>query len=182
MKRLHLFRFVPLLVASALGATISDALALGGDHPIDRPVVGSTNWPGGLEALVNSTNRIHGFFVNQEDTFFYRGDAPSLSAFLHQYARLDGVTNLCLIQHTGIGEAKSPWATNGVPCDWKLYACPKSWLEIAKLSLAGTNSTETLQRAAKMPGYVVEVHLWTGGRISLDELEIPKKIEVRTER
>jgi hypothetical protein len=159
-----------------------NAFALGADHPNDRPVTASTNWPAGLEELVNSTNRVHGFFVNQEDVFFYSGDAAALTAFLRDYARLEGVTDKCLIQHSGVGEAKSPWAKAGQPCDWKLDACPKGWRNIATLSKGGTNSVEALQEAAKEPGYVVEVHLWTGGRIALDQVDVPKNVEVKMEQ
>jgi hypothetical protein len=97
---------------------------------------------------------------------------------LQGYSQLEGVTSRRLILHQGIGEAKSPWETTGRACDWKLYACPKGWQNIGVLSKPGTNSVEALQKAAREPGYVVEVHFWTGGRIPLDQVVIPKNVDL----
>ncbi len=158
------------------------AFALGSDYPNDRPVNGSTNWPKGLERLVNTTNRMHGFFVNAEDVFLFSRSASSLTAFLRQYSQLEGVESRRLILHPGIGAAKSPWEKTGRTCDWKLYACPKGWHNLAALPRQSTNSVEVLQKAAQQAGYVVEVHIWTGGRIALDQLDIPKNVVVQKER
>jgi hypothetical protein len=161
--------------------TASDAFALGSDYPADRPVTGSTNWPAGMSTLVNSTNRVWGFFVNAEDIFFFSGGAPQLTSFLRDYARLEGVETHRLVIHDGAGEAKSPWEKTGRSCDWKLYLCPKGWHNVGVLLKQRTNSVEVLQRAAKEPGYVAEVHFWTGGRINLDKLDIPKNVAVQKE-
>jgi hypothetical protein len=59
---------------------------------------------------------------------------------------------------------------------------PKGWLNLAELSKQGTNSVETLQKAAKEPGDVVEMHFWTGGRIALDQVDIPKNVVVQKEQ
>jgi hypothetical protein len=134
-----------------------------------------------LERLVKATNRVHGFFVNAEDIFFYSGSASGLTAFLLDYSKLEGVERRRLILHEGIGEAKSPWEKTGRVCDWKLYACPKGWHNISVLSKQGTNSVQALQKAAAEPGYIVEVHFWTGGRIALDEVEVPKGVVVLKE-
>jgi hypothetical protein len=178
----HSLRLARLLILSTLLIATRNTFALGADHPNDQPIIGLTHWPAGLEKLVNVTNRVHGFFVNQEDTFFYSGDTAALSAFLADYAKLDGVVAKRLIQHEGVGEAKSPWAKEGRPCDWKLYVCPKSWHNLAELSKGGTNSVEVLQIAAKEAGYIVEVHVWIGGRLALDQVEIPKTVEVTKPR
>jgi hypothetical protein len=172
-------RIFQILLAWVLLAAARDAFSLGADHPNDQPVVGLATWPKGLEQMVNATNRIHGFFVNQEDVFFYSGSAAQLTKFLGEFAKLEGVVETRLLLHDGAGEAKSPWAKEGRPCDWKLTACPKGWRNLATLSRQGTNSVEALQKAAKEPGYVVEVHFWTGGRIALDQVDVPKNIEVK---
>ena len=91
-----------------------------------------------------------------------------MTAFLDGYSQLKGVESWRLILHDGIGEAKSPWAKTGRACDWKLYACLKGWHNIGVLLKQGTNSVEVIQKAGKEPGYVVEVHFWTGGRIALE--------------
>jgi hypothetical protein len=175
-------QFVWAIITWALIITTRSAFGLGSDYPNERPVTASTNWPKGLDKLVNSTNRVHGFFVNQEDMFFFSGNASDLTAFLRDYAQLDGVVSRRLILHDGVGEAKSPWDKAGRPCDWKLYVCPKGWHNIGVLSRQGTNSVEVLRKAAHEPGYVSEVHFWTGGRIAKDQVEIPKNVEVKKEK
>jgi len=175
-------RWIWTVVACVLIVVAQDVFALGSDYPGDRPVTGSTNWPTGMNKLVNATNRVHGYFVNAEDIFFYAGGAAEFTAFLQEYSRLEGIESRCLILHDGIGEAKSPWEKSGRPCDWKVYACPKGWHNIAVLSKQGTNSVEVLQMAAREPGYILEVHFWSGGRISLEQLDIPKNVEVKKER
>jgi hypothetical protein len=170
------------VIGCALLMASRDASALGSDYPNDRPVTGSTNWPKGMDRLVNATNRVHGYFVNAEDILFFSGSAAGLTAFLQDYSRLEGVLSRRLVLHDGLGEAKSPWAKTGRPCDWKLYACPKGWYNAAVLLKQGTNSVEAVQRAAKEPGYLVEVHFWTGGRIALGQIDIPKNVVVQKER
>ena len=162
----------------ALLVATREAFALGADHPNNRPVTGSTNWPKGLDLLINSTNRVHGYFVNAEDIFFFGGSASQLSAFLQKYSELDGVARRRLILHEGTGEAKSPWGKAGRPCDWKMYMCPMGWHKAGVLLQQGTNSIPEIQQAAKEPGYVVEIHFWTGGRIKLGQVAIPKNVVV----
>lgn len=159
-----------------------DAFALGSDYPADRPVNGSTNWPAGVNTLINVTNRIWGFFLNAEDAFFFSGRAAQLTAFLRNYSRVEGIEGHRLVLHDGVGEAKSPWEKTGRPCDWKLDMCPKWWRNPDLLLKQRTNSVRTLHQAAKELGYVVEVHFWTGGRIALNEIDIPKNVVVQKER
>ena len=174
-------RFVWALVTCASIIATRSAFAVGYDYANDRPVTGSTNWPKGLDKLINSTNRVHGFFVNQEDIFFFSGGATELTAFLQGYSQIEGIEDRRMILHDGIGKAKSPWNKTGRPCDWKLYVCPKGWHNIRELSKQGTNSVEVLRKAAKEPGYISEVHFWTGGSIALDQVEVPKDVEIKKE-
>jgi len=159
-------------------AIAAQAFGLGADYPNCEPVGGSSAWPQGLKELVNTTNRVHGFFVNAEDIFFFSGSATNLGNFLSDYAKLQGIEKHRLVLHEGAGEAKSPWSTNSKSCDWKLYACPKSWLVAGKMSLARTNSTEAIQQAAKDTNFVSEVHFWMGGKISFDQVAVPKNVEL----
>src|SRR6516164_11184447 len=117
-----------ILLLSCVGA-----LALGSDYPAGTPVFGPTNWPKGLETLINATNRVWGYWVNQEDVFFYSGNASDLTVFLQDCSRIEGIENRRLILHSSIGEAKSPWEKAGRPCDWRLYVCPKGWHNLAVL-------------------------------------------------
>lgn len=174
-------RWIWTIIAGALLLGVRDCSALGADHPNDRPVTGSTNWPAGLKKLVNTTNRVHGFFVNAEDVFFFTGTASEFTTFLQAYSQLEDVEPRRLILHDGRGEAKSPWEKSGRPCDWKLNVCPKGWRNVGTLSKQGTNSVAMLQQAAREPGYIVEIHFWTGGNIALEHVAIPKNVEVKKE-
>src|SRR5207249_6119341 len=97
------------------------AFGLGADYRNDMPVRSTGHWPAGMTDLVNITNRVHGFFVNDSDVFFFSGSATNFSAFLQDYSKIQGtVDKHRLILHEGLGEAKSPWGKTGKPCDWKL--------------------------------------------------------------
>jgi hypothetical protein len=133
---------------------------LGADHPDGQPVTAS-NWPDGMAGLVNGTNRIHGFFVNDVDVFFFVGTATNFSSFLEDYSKIgSAVDRHRLILHEGDGDAKSPWGKNGRACDWELYGQGNGW------------------KNGIMTNYILEVHFWTGGKIALDQVTIPKNVEV----
>ena len=142
--------------------TVTSVSGLGSDYPNDQPIGGTSAWPVGVKELVNTTNRVHGFFVNAEDFFFFSGRATSFTTFLRDYAKIQDVEKHRLILHEGIGSVKSPWGKESKPCDWKLHAAPAAWLK----------------RDSKAEGFILEVHFWIGGRISLDEIVIPQNVEV----
>src|SRR5688572_14840873 len=112
-----------VLLTLAVLAVPTFAWALGADHRKDP--VRNPKWPAGLEELVNADNRVHGYFVNWEDVFFFRGDTASLNAFLDRYGKLPD-TELRLVLHPGRLRVKSPWdkQPRDVEADWKLYASP----------------------------------------------------------
>jgi hypothetical protein len=161
--------------------TALNAFGLGSEYPKDRPVTGAqiSSWPTGMLELVDSPSRIYGFWVNSEEIFFFSGMATNFSEFLQAYSQIQGVEKHRLILHDGTGKAKSPWQTPGRSCDWKVYGCPKGWHNLG--TLKGTNSVEVIQKAAKEPGYILEVHFWTGGHIALDQVIIPKNVDVKKE-
>jgi hypothetical protein len=173
----HLKRLIEsVLVGCTVIFATWDTHGLGSDYSNDRPVIGSAAWPKGMAQLVNITNRVHGFFVNAEDLFFFSGSASNFTVFLKNYSQTSGIEKHRLILHEGMGEAKSPWEKTGRACDWKLYGCPKGWSNLA--ALKDTNSVEAMQKAAQEPGYVLEVHFWTGGRIGLDQIVVPQNVEI----
>src|SRR5262245_29218443 len=79
-------------------------LALGADHP-RGPVGRASYWPDGLQELANCRGRVHGFFVNAEDFFFYAGETKALNEFLRDYARLKD-TKLEVVLHVGRKRAR----------------------------------------------------------------------------
>jgi hypothetical protein len=169
---------ITAIIAGAIAVTGLKAFCLGGDYPADKPVLGEKccGWPKGVDSLVNISNRTAGFFMNAEDIFFFCGSASDFNRFLGDYSRIQGVEKHCLILHEGVDKAKAPWETNGRPYDWKLFSCPKSWLNLATLSAKGTNSTEVMQQAGHDTNWVLEVHFWTGGKIPMDQLIVPSNV------
>ncbi len=136
-------------------------------------------YPKGFEELVNATNRIAGYDVNAEMVFFFSGTAQDFRSFLDTYSMIPVADEHRLVLHDGLGEARSPWAKTGQPCDWKLYSAPKGWLEAHRLLMQGTNSLAAVQAAAKdHANYVVVVHFWTGGRIPLNQIQIPSNVRI----
>src|SRR5262245_7677026 len=83
MARLFLFALALL----CWGFTTTEAFAFGSDHS-NGPITGNAWWPKGLEALVNRQDRVHGFWVNETDVFFYDGDTPACNQFLDGYGKL----------------------------------------------------------------------------------------------
>jgi hypothetical protein len=148
---------------------------LGSDYFTNR--VDNPFWPQGIAGLVNTTNRVHGFFVNEEDIFFFRGDPTGFEAFLDAYSRIGNVAKHEVVLHEGAGEAKSPWAKTGKPCDWSLYVCPQSWLALPDhVPATGTNSAAVERSVAT--NYVVTVNFWTGGAIPFDRVKVPANVKV----
>lgn len=151
--------FVVLFCASV-------ASGLGGDHK--GPVGGSDKWPAGLKDLANRSDRVHGYFVNWEDVFYFAGKTPALNDFLSKYATLPN-TKLEVVLHPGAKQARSPWDTvdRDINVDWMLYSTP-----FTAVQLTGGKVT---------PGpFVTKLEIWLGGKISLADLKVPKNIEVRS--
>jgi len=149
-----------VVLAGAVAVVGWNVFGLGMDHPNDQPVNNPGSWPEGMQNLVNRTNRVYGFSVNTADDFFFSGTTTNFSSFLEDYSRIGGtVDRHRLILHDGVGEAKSPWSGRG-PCDWELYGQGNGW------------------KNGICTNYILEVHFWTGGKIALDRVAIPKTVEV----
>jgi hypothetical protein len=136
-------------------------------------------YPNGFEDLVNATNRIAGYDVNAEAIFFFSGTPHDFTKFLEAYSHIPVAGEHQLVLHDGVGEARSPWASTGPPCDWKLYCVPKGWLEADRLLRQGTNSVPAVQAAARDTNYVMVVHFWTGGGLALSRVHIPDNVKIK---
>jgi hypothetical protein len=140
------------------------AWALGSDHP-GQPVSSDT-WPAGLADLVNADNRVHGYFVNWEDVFFFKGDTAAFNDFLKKYSQLPD-TSLHVVVHPGRLAVRSPWdkQPRDIAGDWELYASPFT--------------RDEAQAEGVTPGsFVTRIDVWLGGSITLDELRIPGNVSV----
>jgi len=167
--RLAMFSVVLFAAASAFG--------LGSDYSTNA-VPSQQTWPKGMLELVNSTNRVHGFFVNAEDLFFFQGDVAEFNSFLQAYSKIEGIENHELDLHEGVGDAKSPWEKAPRACDWGLYGAPTGWVKLHELSRQGTNSIDDLHAASQVSGYVLKINFWTGGKIAFDQIKVPENVKV----
>ena len=156
---------LPTITNCALTLAGRNVFGLGGEYP-NGQTLSQPAWPAGMKDLVNAKQRIGGMFVDAEDIFFYSGTAPELSAFLDGYAKIQNIERHRLILRRGAGALVSG---NGMPCDWKLQGRP-----------GALRSKSRIGMVLRDPGYVLEVHFWTDGRIARDELVIPENIEVVT--
>ncbi len=162
-KRFSQWRILAVVSALVLSALPKLVFGLGTDHPNDQPVGGSDKWPAGLKELVNRPERVHGYFVNWEDIFFFAGDTDKLAEFLKAYAKLPA-TKLKIVLHPGKPIVTSPWdkQPRDTAADWKLYTTPFTRADLE-------------QAAAKHekldPGqFTTQLDVWTGGQIEFPRL------------
>jgi len=134
------------VLAGAIAFAGRNAFGLGSDYQNGQPA-NNPLWPPGLAGLVNQSNRVHGFFVNAQDIFFFSGAATNFSDSLRAYSKLEGVAAHRLVLHEGAGEAKSPWGSGGQPCDWELFLDSRWGTNIVGHASPGTNSIRALQMA-----------------------------------
>jgi hypothetical protein len=175
MRRLVLHPNVALLVL-VLGAR---AYGLGADHPKDRPVI-LDQAPPGLSDLINQKERVHGYFVNAEDRFFFAGDTAAFNDFIQKYAMIDGMAGHRLTIHKGKGRAKSPWDKGeGRPCDWMMDVALVSWVEGYREVF---KDPEVAASKTQKPKYLAEVHVWAEGNVDLSKVKIPASVNVVREQ
>ena len=171
-----MWKLVTLLVAVSLTISLAARVyGLGSDHAADQPVY-LDKAPPGLNGLINQKTRVHGYFVNQEDRFFFAGDTAAFEAFLKQYAGLDGIAGHRLLVHHGKGVAKSPWDKGkGKPCDWKLDVGLMAWYGDRKEIYMDPKVAES---KAEKPKYMAELHVWEEGNVNLEKVTIPDTVNV----
>jgi hypothetical protein len=154
-----------LAVLTGLLVAASDGFSLGSDHP-KGPVVQNPAWPAGLAELFNRAERVHGFWVNETDVFFYAGDTQAFNQFLEAYAKLPK-TSLRVVIHAGAKNARSPWdkQDRDLPIQWSLTSSIRGGIPNAD---------------HKDGRFYTRVDLWLGSRIRLEELRIPANVEAES--
>lgn len=128
------------------------AFALGGEHGKGDPKrpISSSAWPAGVTELVNRTDRIGGFWINQSDVFYYAGDAAAFNTFLARYAAVKAAPLRLVLQ----GWGGAPWHKElTVRYDWRL-------------SLIGWRTFD------------VQVAFPLDGRIPLKAITVPANVEI----
>lgn len=138
------------------------AWGLGADHGPGPVGPNDGGWPEEFRGIFNRKDRVHGYFVNSGDVFFYAGDTKAFNGFLQQCSRLKD-TDFELTLHSGQAKVRSPWdkQDRDIKADWRLYA----------------------DRRRTTPGkkYIVQVDVWIGGKVSLDELKVPLDFPVKSD-
>jgi hypothetical protein len=154
------------LVALALlgwALTAAEVFALGSDHP-KGPVSGNELWPAGLAEVASHPDRVHGFWVNETDVFFYNGDSKAFNEFMDGYSKLKGAA-LRVVLHPGTKKARSPWdKTDRDPVAWSLTGSSRPLNEFGA------------QKAGSR--YYTRVDVWLGSQVKPEELRIPAHVEV----
>jgi len=149
------------------------AWGLAGAHPNDQPVGGTDAWPRGLKELVNSHERVHGFFVNWEDVFYFAGDTDKLNAFMKSYAQMTPA-RLHVVLHAGTPDLQvkshSDKDPREVKADWKLYCAPFTHEEAIEREKAH-------ESAPPLP-FLVRLEIWSGGQIDVNKLEMPATLSL----
>jgi hypothetical protein len=164
----HLLIFFLLAFLSTSSA--SPIYALGENHEPGKIRENyNMEWPAGLIEIVNSADRVGGYWVNQNDYFFYKGDVKAISKFVAEYGKIPN-TPVSVVLHTG---AKALTGKLGekheTPYNWELHISRRGW-----------GTPRDPRNSEKEPGYVATVHVWLSDAITLKELELPKHVDVRS--
>ncbi len=145
------------------------AFPLAAGHPPGHPVGQNPEWPAGLADLLNSPGRVHGFFINANDFYFYREDTDEFNLFLEQYARLER-TPLTLVLQPGPG--KTDFITpddKEITFDWKVNVYCRGWAREAPPDPTGTAGR-----------YVIVLEVHPGGEVELNKIKVPVNVKLRS--
>ena len=135
-------------------ATVS-TMNMGADHE-DGNLTAQPAWPAGLHKVINKKNRVHGFWVNTTDVFFYRGDSAQLNSMIDALGAIQGV-NRKIVLHAGKGDARSPWGTGKGMANWS----------VTSYCAAGFGKQDSIL-----------IDIWIGEQVELKKLKIPTMFDV----
>lgn len=162
-------RMLALAIAVITLLFCASAFPLAANHPPGVPVGEYPEWPAGLADLLNSPGRVHGYFINSNDFFFYAGDTDEFNQFLEQYARLEK-TPLTLVLQPGPGKTNSLTPDDKeVPFDWNVDLYCRGWSREAPPDPTG-----------KANRYVVVVKVFPVGRLEVSKIKVPLNVKVKS--
>lgn len=147
---------------------VASILGLGANHPKDYRVTDQDGWPKGLAALVNDSSRVHGFFINANDFFFYSGNSEAFNVFMERYAKLTDIP-LVLVLHPGVGRTGGLGEEKNIPCEWAMSIIRRGW---------GADMPKEFEKSPSK--VLVNISLHLGGKVRLDELDVPLNVKVRS--
>lgn len=105
---------------------------------------------------------VHGFWLNEQIVVFYAGDTAQLNRDLPRYLEGQYATRKVVI-HVGTKRAESPWDTKprDTFADWSV------------------NTWDDWEDAVQsVPRMRMQIDIWLGSRIKLEDLRIPEEFEV----
>jgi hypothetical protein len=137
------------IIFVAITAAATDAFALGSDLS---------------KAELSSAGKhcVHGFWVNEQTVLFFAGDANQLNRDLPKYLEGSYASRKVVI-HAGTTRAKSPWdkQARDTLADWSV-----------------NTFDDPADAAQATPRMRLQIDLWLGSKIALDDLRIPDGFEV----
>ncbi len=146
---------LPFLLSFLLAPSL--CLAMGSDHKSGN-LPPHDGWPTGVYDAVNKPNRVHGYWINSSDTFFYKGSNAELQEMTQKLAQAKGA-KAEVILHAGNGVARSPWSQEHIDAaDWSV-------------TISGDGAITRTQDK-------IRVDVWIGGSVTLDDLRFPPEVTV----
>lgn len=174
-----------MFTISVVALSAAQAFPIGMDHgPVGKTSLRADISPA-LRELINRSDRVHGYFVNSEDIFFYAGDTNALNQFLHGFAALKNTT-LSISINQSLTHASSPWdkGTRATVANWRLYCAPYD-LHASKAAVDKIRKADGDIEAirAKYKEFndgpeVARLQIRIGDGVELDKLNIPRHIEL----
>lgn len=165
------FRPGPALVTGALAVVAGclvpqSVLALGRETFGNKPVFAQQDWPQGLLDSINLKSRVYAYWVNGNESFFFRGKTEQLNEALSRYARVrQDPLEIVFRPERGLTRT---FDGTPVACDWELKAPGGTYLH----HVAGEKGTKVY---FKKPTLIV----FAGGRnIEIPEIRIPSNVRV----
>jgi hypothetical protein len=137
----------------------SNLFGMGADHRKgDLPI--HDGWGKGVYEAVNTSSRVHGFWINSSDTLFYRGANKCLEVMLQRLVDSPD-SAVTVVIHAGKGMARSPWSKADVDlADWSV-------------TISGKEAISKVQNQ-------ITVDIWLSGDLLLTDLAIPSNAVVKS--
>lgn len=137
----------------------SFAFGVGYDHPSGdlRP---RDKWSHAFYESVNTPERVSGYWINGSDTMFYLGGNAKLNAMIKGINAVPEA-KIELVLHPEPGVARSAYGIKVLgPAEWAVTVG------------RGFGKTRTVNR--------IQIDVWLGRSVTLDELQLPPSIAVRS--
>jgi hypothetical protein len=155
-----------LLLALVPPLTAPSGPPLGEEAFGNAPVEANEQWAPGVLAVANDEHRVYRRWVNGDEEFCFRGDAPAVNSALAAYARIEAdVAEVVLLPTPGLTRS---FEGQEVRYDWRLFA--PSGLLLAMTRRAG-------QASAYRPYATLTVH-FDGKGFALGDLELPAGVRL----